>query len=127
MSYNIMAYMFYLLVTIYVVVIVGNVLHKNGRPFLIAVFHRNISLADSINNLLLTGYYLLNIGYCIIALKIWIKIENFQQLTEILSFKIGAIVFLLGIMHLFNIGVLLIARKKYRNKKINILINNQNH
>jgi hypothetical protein len=126
MSYNVMAYLFYLLVTVYVIVVVGNALHKNGRPFLLNVFHQNISLADSVNNLLLTGYYLLNIGYCIIALRIWTEIGTFQQLTEILSFKIGTIVFLLGVMHLFNIGALIIAQKKYRNKKINIIINNQN-
>jgi len=117
MNYNVLAYVFYLLVTVYVIVIVGNVLHKNGRTFVINVFHGNISLADSINNLLLTGYYLLNIGYCIITLRIWTRIETFQQLTEIVSFKIGVIVFLLGLIHLFNISALLIAEKKYRNKK----------
>jgi len=123
MSYNVMAYLFYLLITVYVIVIVGNILYKNGRPFLINVFHQNISLADSINSLLLTGYYLLNIGYSIIALRIWTEIATFQQLTEIVSFKIGTILFLLGTTHLFNIWVLMIAQKKYRNKEIDISIN----
>jgi len=123
MSYNVMAYIIYLLITVYVIVIVGNTLHKNGRPFLINVFHQNILLADSINSLLLTGYYLLNIGYSIITLKIWVKIYTFRQLAEIVSFKIGTILFLLGVMHLFNIWVLIIAQKKYRNKKINLSVN----
>jgi len=114
MSYNILAYACYLLITIYVVVVVGNILHKNGRPFILSVFHGNQHLADSINNMLLVGYYLLNIGYCIITLRIWEKIGLIRELIEIVSEKVGIIVLLLGIMHLFNIIVLLITEKKHR-------------
>jgi len=114
MNYNIIAYGIYLIVIIYVVVIVGGILHKNGRPFLLNVFHGNASLADSVNNLLLAGYYLVNIGYSIVALKIWEKITLVRELVEILSVKIGMIVLILGLLHLFNISVLLITERKYR-------------
>lgn len=114
MSYNVLAYGIYLLVTTYVVVIVGNILHKNGRPFLLSVFHDDASLADSVNNILLSGYYLINIGYSIVTLRIWEKIGLTTELIEILSFKIGAIILALGIMHLFNITVLLIAEKTHK-------------
>lgn len=120
MSYNVTAYIFYLLITVYVIVIIGNILYKNGRPFLINVFHQNVSMADAINGLLLTGYYLLNIGYSIITLRIWTEITTLQRLTEIVSIKTGTIIFLLGVMHLFNIWVLLIAEKKYKNKNIHL-------
>lgn len=114
MTYNVLAYGIYLVVTTYVIVVVGNILHKKGRPFVLSVFHNNASLADSVNNILLTGYYLVNIGYCIVTLRIWEKIDLVSELIEIVSFKIGTIVFVLGIMHLFNITVLLIAEKKHR-------------
>jgi hypothetical protein len=126
MNYNIISYGIYLLITIYVVVVVGGLIHKNGRPFLINVFHQNISLADSVNNLLLIGYYLFNIGYCIISLKIWKEIGSLQEVTETLSYKIGMIVFILGLMHLFNVLMLLITEKKYRKKDIQLINNNKN-
>jgi hypothetical protein len=80
----------------------------------LTVFHGNDSLADAINNMLLVGYYLVNIGYCIATLRIWEKISFVTELIEILSLKIGIIIFTLGLMHLFNITVLLITERKYR-------------
>ncbi len=126
MNYNISAYGVYLLLTVYVIVIVGNVLHNNGRPFLLTVFHGKISLADSVNSLLITGYYLLNIGYCVTTLKIWKEITTLQEFVEAVSSKTGKILLLLGLIHLFNVFVLLIMEKKYRNKKSDI-INNLKH
>ncbi len=119
MNYTVTAYVLYLLITTYVVVVVGHLLHKNGRPFLINVFHGNISLAESVNNILLAGYYLVNIGYCVAALRIWAKIDLVRVLIEVLSVKIGTIVLVLGIMHLFNILTLLVAERKYRNTNTN--------
>ena len=116
MNYNVLSYCIYLLITIYVIVVVGNVLYENGKPFLLNVFHGNYSIAHSANNILLAGYYLVNIGYCIMTLKIWQEINSINKLIEILSMKVGMIIFLLGIMHLFNITILLITEKKYQNK-----------
>lgn len=114
MNYNVTTYGLYLIITVYVIVVVGNILYKNGRPFLINVFHGNVSLADSINNILITGYYLVNIGYCIIALKVWKQIDSLQELLEIEGSKIGGIVLMLGLMHLINITILFFTEKKYR-------------
>jgi len=99
------------MITAIVILFVGKTLYKNGRPFLINVFHGNISLADSINKLLLVGYYLVNIGYTVIALRIWQQIDSTQNLVGILSYKIGLIVFILGIMHVFNVISLVIVER----------------
>ena len=111
MNYNIITYCFYLLITAVVILIVGKTLYKNGRPFLINVFHGNSSLADSINKLLLVGYYLVNIGYTVVALRVWQKISSVQSMTEILAYKIGLIIFILGIMHVFNVITLVITER----------------
>jgi len=111
MNYNIITYCLYLMITAIVILFVGKTLYTNGRPFLINVFHGNISLADSINKLLLVGYYLVNIGYTVIALRIWQRIDSTQSLVEILSYKIGLIVFILGIMHVFNVISLVIIER----------------
>lgn len=44
-------------------------LHKRGRIFLVDAFHGHQELADSINHLLVVGFYLINVGYVAFALK----------------------------------------------------------
>jgi hypothetical protein len=44
-------------------------LHRNGRVFLVANFRAQEKLADSVNHLLLVGFYLINIGFVCLALR----------------------------------------------------------
>ncbi len=115
MNYNILTYLFYFLILLFVVLYVGMVLYKGGRPFLINTFLGNEILADAVNKFLLAGYYLTNIGYTIIALKIWDQVESPTQLLNVLSSKVGAIVLTLGVMHCINIITLIFIGK---NKKL---------
>jgi hypothetical protein len=81
---------------------VAKTLHKNGRIFLVDAFHNNEAMADSVNHLLVVGFYLINIGFVTLALKYGTKPENIQQAVEFLSTKIGLVLVVLGIMHFFN-------------------------
>ena len=99
-------YLFYLALSIAVTVWVGHTLHKNGRPFLVHAFDGNTTLADSINNLLLVGFYLINFGWVSLALKTQSPVENAQQAIEVLSVKVGLVLFVLGGMHFFNMHML---------------------
>ena len=116
MNYNILTYLFYFLILLFVVLYVGMVLYKGGRPFLVNTFSGNETVADAVNKFLLAGYYLTNIGYTVIALKIWDKVESPIQLLNVLSLKVGAIVLTLGIMHFINIiSLVLIGKSKKSN------------
>ena len=55
-------YSAYLLLSIVVTVWVARTLHKNGRAFLVDAFHGQEALADSVNHLLVVGFYLINLG-----------------------------------------------------------------
>ena len=101
------------------VLYVGAVLYKNGRPFLINTFSGNTTLADAVNKFLLSGYYLTNIGYTVIALKIWIKVESPIQFLNVLSYKVGVIVLTLGIMHFINIITLITIGKRKQTHSTN--------
>lgn len=116
MNYNILTYLFYFLILLFVVLYVGMVLYKGGRLFLINTFSGNETVADAVNKFLLAGYYLTNIGYTIIALKIWERVESPIQLLNVLSLKVGAIVLTLGVMHFINIISLVAIGKR---KKLN--------
>ena len=47
--------------------------------FLVDVFHGNESLADSVNHLLVVGFYLINFGYVSLALKLGYDIATARK------------------------------------------------
>ena len=112
MNYIVCTYALYLAISIALTVWVAKTLHKNGRLFLVDAFHGNEPLADSINHLLLVGFYLINVGYVTLALKYGDKAANLQELLEALSTKIGAVLLILGGMHFFNLYVFSKMRKR---------------
>jgi hypothetical protein len=118
MNYNILAYIIYLLIILYIVIYVGAVFYKNGAPFILNAFKGDHSIAQAVNKFLLVAYYLFNIGYSVIALRIWQKVETLQQMTEVLALKAGTIILIIGIAHMFNV-VMIIAIGKRNTHKIN--------
>ena len=112
MNYIIITYSFYLVISIALTIWVARTLFKNGKVFLIDIFHGNKELADSVNNLLLVGFYLINIGYAVYTLQVTNNIANVQQVIESLSLKIGLIILILGGMHFFNLYIFFTLRKK---------------
>jgi uncharacterized BrkB/YihY/UPF0761 family membrane protein len=112
MIHIIVTYSLYLVITIALTIWVARTLFKNGKIFLVDIFHGNKDLADSVNNLLLVGFYLINIGYAVYTLQVTAPIENLQQVIERLSLKIGLIILILGGMHFFNLYIFFTLRKK---------------
>lgn len=107
-------YVSYVILSIILTVWVAQTLHKNGRVFLVEVFTGNEPLADSVNHLLVVGFYLINFGYVSLALKMSEYPENAAQGIEALSWKIGLVLLVLGGMHFFN---LLIFNRIHRRPK----------
>ena len=105
-------YLAYLLISVCLTVWVARTLHKNGRIFLVDSFHGNEPLADSVNHLLVVGFYLINIGYVTLALKFGVGAANGQEALENLSTKIGLVLLVLGFMHFFNLAVFTRMRKR---------------
>ena len=112
MNTIVVTYLTYLLVSVALTVWVAQTLHKNGRVFLVDVFHGNEALADSVNHLLVVGFYLINFGYVTLALKIGYAVENAQAGIEALSWKVGLVLLVLGGMHFFNLLVFSRIRRR---------------
>ena len=112
MNYFICTYAFYLVISIALTVWVANVLFKNGRIFLVDIFHGNTQLADSVNRLLVVGFYLINIGYMSLAMKEENGIGSTQVVLEVLSRKLGWIILILGAMHFLNLAVFFKLRNR---------------
>ncbi|MFC0515045.1 hypothetical protein ACFFGT_12580 [Mucilaginibacter angelicae] len=117
MNYFILTYVIYLLVSIALTVWVAKVLFKNGRIFLVDIFHGNNELADSVNKLLVVGFYLVNIGYMSLALKEYGSIGSMQVVVEVLSYKVGWIILILGGMHFLNLVIFFKLRNRAKREK----------
>ena len=105
-------YLLYLLLSIALTIWVAQTLHKNGRVFLVDSFLGNEALADSVNHLLVVGFYLVNLGFVALFLKSEDKPLDLQSIIETLSGKIGWVLLVLGAMHFFNLLVFSKMRKR---------------
>jgi uncharacterized membrane protein len=104
MNYTVYSYIAYVPLSVLLTIWVARTLHRNGRIFLIDAFHGDEKRADSVNHLLVVGFYLINIGYVTLALKYGDKPSNLQSAIEFLSTKIGLVLVVLGVMHFFNMA-----------------------
>jgi hypothetical protein len=111
-SATLWAYVTYLLVSVGITIWVAHTLHRNGRIFLVDSFLGNERLADSVNQLLVVGFYLINVGFVSIALKYGIKPRDTIEGIEFFGTKIGLVLLVLGAMHFFNIYVFNGMRKR---------------
>ncbi len=110
--YIVGCYVSYLLISLAVTVWVARTLHKNGRVFLVDAFHGNAELADSVNHLLVVGFYLINIGYVTLALRTYGNLDTLRASIELVSDKVGIVLLVLGGMHFFNLFVFSRMRKR---------------
>src|SRR6266508_986218 len=112
-------YIAYLLVSVALTIWVARTLHKNGRIFLVDSFLGNEALADSVNHLLVVGFYLINVGYVSLALKYGDKPTDLATAIEALSTKVGFVLIVLGVMHFFNLYLFNRIRRRgmLRNEK----------
>lgn len=108
----ILTYTLYLLIAIPLTIWVAKTLYKNGRIFLVKCFHNDEEMADSVNHLLVVGFYLINIGFVALYLKVGQAVLDAQDVFEALAGKIGFVLLVLGTMHFFNIFLFTRTRKK---------------
>jgi hypothetical protein len=110
--FTVYSYLAYLAISLALTIWVARTLQKRGRVFLVDALHGNEKLADSVNHLLVVGFYLINIGYVTLALKYGDKPAGMQEAIEFLSTKVGLVLLILGAMHFINIVTF--ARMRHR-------------
>ncbi len=105
-------YIAYLILSIALTIWVARTLFKSGRTFLVDAVGGREDLADSINHLLVVGFYLVNLGYVLLALRISSAVMNLRHVFEALATKLGFVLLVLGVMHFGNLYVLNRLRKR---------------
>lgn len=124
MNYNIIAYCIYLPTTVALCIWIAKSLHRNTRAFLIERFHHNESLANSTNNLIQTGFYLIALGFSFMKLRVnkghynqelgrymIDPLSSTQETIEELSLKIGSFTLILGLLLFLNFFIMLMIQK----------------
>jgi hypothetical protein len=112
MSPVVLTYLVYVLVSVALTVWVGSTLSRHGEVFLRDVFADSEALAHAVNRLLVVGFYLLNLGYVSFALRIGGEVPDARRAIESLSFKLGGVLLVLGVVHLGNVYALSRVRRR---------------
>ena len=104
----------YLATSVAIALWVGWTLHRNGRVFLIEVYQGNKDLADSVNHLILVGFYLVSIGFVAVAIRIsaGIGLEDMSGAIQVVSTKVGLVLLVLGVTHFLNL--MMFSRMRWR-------------
>ena len=109
--YIIVSYAVYLMVTLAVTVWTARKLHSSGRIFMVDTFQGNQALADSVNRLLMVGFYLVNVGFIAMALETGIHTVNAYAI-EVVSGKIGAFLLAPGCMQFVCLFLFSLIRRR---------------
>lgn len=107
-------YAVYITVSLGLTVAVGSALSRSGRVFLTTVLGGDESLAKAVNRLLVVGFYLLNLGFVALTVRISGEIASVRQAFGVLFIKIGEELLVLGALHLANIIFFTRFRRRLR-------------
>ena len=116
MDYTLATYTIYLLLATAITLLSGHLLYKNGRPLLHDTFQGDTRIADSVNRLLLAGFFMLTGGYISLNLGSEIAVLNATHMVEKLSDKIGTLLLILAATHFANLLVLWRLRRRRRSR-----------
>lgn len=106
---NLVTYGFYLAISLLITFRVGGLLNQYGLVFLTNQLDGNHRLALAINNLLLIGYYLINIGYILLILNLGgseLLDGGLDAQLNFLTRNLGLVTLMLGAMHMILMYVL---------------------
>ena len=110
-DYTVVSYVIYLVLSIGLTVWVARTLSRSGKVFLADVFHGNERLTEAVNHLLVVGFYLVNLG----LVSLWLRggdVPDVQGVFTALSYKVGTVLLVLGVLHLVNVYVLNRIRRR---------------
>ncbi len=111
MNLQLIDYFIYIGASVLLTSWVGDTLHRNGRPFLVSVFKED-GLADSVNRLLVIGFYLVNFGAAAILINAGGPPPTAADMLKQTVTRIGVVLLVLGFMHFNNLLILRTIRRR---------------
>jgi hypothetical protein len=105
-------YAIYLPIALFLTYYVSKTLFKNSKIYMLDIFRGREEIANATNKLFETGFYLLNLGFALMILEIYLYKDSYQELIEKLSYKIGGFSIYLGIMLFLNLFFFFRGKRK---------------
>ena len=105
-------YAIYLPLAITLTLFVSRILFRNAKIFMLDIFKGREEIASATNKLFETGFYLLNLGFAFLILRLDLYDNSYQSLVEALTHKIGSFSIYLGIMLFFNLYLFFRGKRK---------------
>lgn len=105
-------YAIYLPIAIGLTIYVSKTLFKNSLVYMTDIFKGKEEIANATNKLFETGFYLLNLGFALMILELYLYKDSYQELIEKLSYKIGGFAIYLGIMLFVNLYFFFRGKRK---------------
>ncbi|MFW6775229.1 hypothetical protein ACOACO_13165 [Nocardioides sp. CPCC 205120] len=118
MDWTATTHLVYLAVALPVTVWVARTLLVNGTAFLTDVYEGRAQLAGSVNRLMVVGFYLLNIGFVLLLVRVGGEVRGFADMLETLSGKLGVVLLVLGVVHLANVHTFNSIRKRRNEERV---------
>jgi len=103
-------YVIYVVVSVSLVAWLARTLSRNGAIFLEDVFD-DPRMAEAVNKLLVTGFYMLNLGYSALLLKADAA-PTAVAAFEVLGRKLGVLLVSLAVVHFANLWVFHLIHRK---------------
>lgn len=110
-AYLIPVYATYAIVSIGLTIWLARTLFRNGAVFLESVFRDEPRMANAVNQLLVVGFYLLNLGYAALLMRADGGTTPLAA-VEVLARKLGALLVSLGAMHFANLYLFYRIRRR---------------
>ncbi|MDQ3100900.1 MAG: hypothetical protein M3R08_05910 [Bacteroidota bacterium] len=115
MNFNLLSYLIFFPAMAALAIWVARTAHRNGEIWLMSIFQDAV-FVHAVNNILLIGCYVLNIGYVAIVLAQWEPIDSADRMLSVLSLRFALIAGTLAILHYVNITALLLWSRMERNR-----------
>ena len=110
-GYLVGIYLVYGAVSIGLTVWLARTLFRHGGVFLTDVFEAKPEMAQAVNRLLVTGFYMANLGYAFLILRANVA-GNAVTAVEVLIHKLGILLVSLALIHFTNLYVFYRIRRR---------------
>lgn len=101
---GVIVYLAYASIAVGLTVWLARTLFNAGTVFLVSVFEGRADVAEAVNRLLVTGFYMLNLGYALYLLRAEPQESAFDAIAFLIN-RLAVLLVSLGAIHFVNVYV----------------------
>lgn len=111
-GWGVLVYLVYMAVAVGLTYWLARTLFRAGGVFLESVFEGRRELGDAVNRLLVTGFYMLNLGYALYLVRSEPQSNAFEAMQFLVN-RFAVLLVTLGLIHFVNVFVFWRIRSRH--------------